>query len=111
MVTRQKTMTLSADEFIRRFLIHVLPGGFQRIRYYGLLGNRHRDAKLARCRELLGMSRLEPVDGKASDDYRDHYEKLTGASLCECPACHRGRMVLLRVLSPIATAPSDVDTS
>ena len=108
---QQKTMTLSADEFIRRFLIHVLPGGFQRIRYYGLLGNRHRDAKLARCRELLGMSRLEPVDGKASDDYRDHYEKLTGASLCECPACHRGRMVLLRVLSPIATAPSDVDTS
>ena len=108
---QQKTMTLSADEFIRRFLIHVLPSGFQRIRYYGLLGNCHREAKLALCRELLGMSKLEPVDGKAADDYRDHYEKLTGASLCECPACHRGRMVLLCVLSPIATAPTHVDTS
>ena len=108
---QQKTMTLSADEFIRRFLIHVLPGGFQRIRYYGLLGNRHRDAKLARCSELLGMSKSEPVDGNADDDYRDRYEKLTGASLCECPACHRGRMVLFRVLPPIATAPASVDTS
>jgi len=104
-------MTLSAEEFIRRFLIHVLPAGFQRIRYYGLLGNRHRDAKLARCRELLGMAKLEPADGKASGDYRDHYEKLTGVSLCECPACHCGRMVLLYVLAPIATPPSGFDTS
>ena len=45
----QKTMTLSAEEFIRRFLIHVLPDGFQRIRYYGFLANRHRGEKLALC--------------------------------------------------------------
>jgi hypothetical protein len=50
-----KTMSLEAAEFIRRFLLHVLPAGFQRIRYYGLLGNRHRKEKLARCRHLLGM--------------------------------------------------------
>ena len=49
-------MTLDADEFIRRFLLHVLPDGFQRIRYYGFLGNRYREEKLARCRQLLGMS-------------------------------------------------------
>lgn len=49
---RQKVMTLGADEFIRRFLLHILPDGFQRIRHYGLLGNRHRAAKLARCRRL-----------------------------------------------------------
>lgn len=48
-----KIMTLPAEEFIRRFLIHVLPPGFQRIRQYGLLGNRGRAAKLARCRQLL----------------------------------------------------------
>jgi hypothetical protein len=53
---KMKTMTLSADEFIRRFLLHVLPNGFQRIRYYGFLGNRHRKEKLAQCRRLLGMS-------------------------------------------------------
>jgi len=46
-------MTLSADEFIRRFLLHVLPRGFHRIRYYGFLGNRHRKEKLAHCRQLL----------------------------------------------------------
>ena len=53
---RQKTMTLSAEEFIRRFLLHALPDGFQRIRYYGFLGNRYRQQKLAQCRELLGMA-------------------------------------------------------
>jgi Putative transposase len=51
---QQKTMTVQAEEFIPRFLLHVLPEGFQRIRYYGLLGNRYRAQKLAHCRELLG---------------------------------------------------------
>jgi Putative transposase len=53
---QEKTMPLSADEFIRRFLLHVLPSGFQRIRYYGFLGNRHRKEKLGHCRQLLGMA-------------------------------------------------------
>jgi hypothetical protein len=48
-------MTLEAEEFIRRFLLRVLPEGFQRIRYYGSLGNRYREQKLADCRRLLGM--------------------------------------------------------
>jgi Putative transposase len=48
------------EEFIRRFLLHVLPDGFQRIRYYGFLGNRYREQKLAHCRELLGMPTPEP---------------------------------------------------
>jgi hypothetical protein len=51
--TRHKTMTLGADEFMRRFLLHVLPGGFHRIRHYGLLANASRKANLARVRELL----------------------------------------------------------
>ena len=53
---RQKLMTLSADELLRRFLLHVLPPGFQRIRHYGLFSNRHRAENLARCRKLLGVS-------------------------------------------------------
>ena len=57
---QQKTMTLEAEEFIRRFLLHVLPEGFQRIRYYGFLANRYREQKLARCRELLDMPAPEP---------------------------------------------------
>jgi hypothetical protein len=54
------TMTLSADEFIRRFLLHVLPNGFQRIGYYGFLGNRYRQEKLDQCRRLLGMPPPSP---------------------------------------------------
>ena len=109
---RQKPMTLNADEFIRRFLIHVLPDGFRRIRYYGLFGNRYRTDKLARCRELIGMSKMEPKADKANKDYRATYEELTGISLCQCPACHHGRMVLFRTLRPPTTsAPTIIDTS
>jgi len=53
---RHKTMTLSADEFMRRFLLHVLPGGFHRIRHFGLIANHGRTEKLARARELLGVA-------------------------------------------------------
>ena len=56
--SRLKTMTLKAGEFIRRFLIQVLPDGFHRIRYYGFLGNRHRAGKLTRCRERLSPIRF-----------------------------------------------------
>jgi hypothetical protein len=110
---QQKPMTLDADEFIRRFLIHVLPSGFQRIRYYGLLGNRYRKDKLARCRELIGMPRQEPKENAAAGDYRDIYERLTGVSLCLCPVCHLGRMELLRALQPITPVrvPIIIDTS
>ena len=59
---RQKTMTLDGGEFIRRFLIHVLPDGFHRIRYFGFLGNCQRARKLALCRELLGMAPAGPAD-------------------------------------------------
>jgi Putative transposase/Transposase zinc-binding domain len=93
------TMTLSADEFIRRFLLHVLPNGFQRIRYYGFLGNRFRPAKLAQCRRLLGMHESDqPHVAPEEEDYRDRYEDLTGASLWQCPQCQRGRMVLVAML-------------
>ncbi len=89
-----KTMTLPATEFIRRFLLHVLPAGFHRMRYYGLLGNRHRKEQLARCRQLLGTTPLEtpPSAATSPPDYRDRYEALTGISLRVCPVCHDGHM-------------------
>jgi hypothetical protein len=95
----QKKMTLDADEFIRRFLLHVLPDGFQRIRYYGFLGNRYREEKLSRCRQLLGMP-ADPPHTEESKDYRERYEELTGCSLRECPFCHQGRMVTVAILLP-----------
>jgi hypothetical protein len=104
---QQKTMTLEADEFIRRFLLHVLPDGFQRIRHYGFLGHRFRQAKLALCRQLLGVALVLTgvVTRRDKPDYRDLYEKLTGKSLRECPVCHRGQMVTVAVLSASNRAP------
>jgi hypothetical protein len=94
-----KTMTLSAEEFIRRFIIHVLPNGFQRIRYYGFLGNRYRQQKLDQCRRLLGMQMPDqPPAAPVELDYRDRYDDLTGASLRQCPQCQRGRMVPVALL-------------
>ncbi len=77
----QKTMTLQAEEFIRRFLLHVLPEGFQRIRYYGFLANRYREEKLARCRELLDMPAPEQPAFEGAKDYRERYQELIGPSL------------------------------
>lgn len=99
-------MTLDADEFIRRFLLHVVPTGFMRIRHYGFLANRHCAAKLARCGRLLGM--LAPIatvpvvltDGGSGRDYRDRYEQLTGISLQMCPHCKKGYMVCIDVFLP-----------
>jgi Putative transposase len=95
-------MTLAAEEFIRRFLLHVLPAGFQRIRYYGFLGNRYRKEKLARCRHLLGMPADEgdkPAQ-EAAPDYQARYEVLTGVSLRRCPVCHEGCMQGIELLPP-----------
>jgi len=110
---QHKTMTLSADEFIRRLLLHVLPSGFQRIRYFGFLANRYRQQKLARCRELLSMASSVETPGAAEPgkDYRDRYEELTGSSLRQCPVCHQGRMILAEILAPAGRSPPIRDTS
>jgi hypothetical protein len=108
---KHKTMTLDAAEFIRRFLLHVLPDGFQRIRYYGFLGNRYREEKLARCRQVLGMPDCPPP-AESLQDYRDRYEELTGSSLRECPICHQGRMVTVAILLPSPNRRTSItDTS
>jgi len=106
---QRKTMTLDADEFIRRFLLHVLPDGFQRLRHYGFLGHRYRQAKLGLCRQLLGVVAIatSTSTGPRQDkpDYRDLYQQLTGKSLRECPVCHQGQMVVIAVLSTSDRAP------
>ena len=90
-----KVMTLAADEFIRRFLLHTLPDGFHRIRHYGFLANGHRAAKLALCRHLLEAPTSAPTAPAA--DYRERYRQLTGRSLDICPVCG-GRLIPLGLL-------------
>jgi hypothetical protein len=98
---KRKVMTLDADEFIRRFLLHVLPDGFHRIRHYGYLANSHRAAKLAQCRQLLAVPTPTPPP---AGDYRERYRQLTGRSLDVCPCCG-GRMIELSVI-PRADVPT-----
>ncbi len=102
-------MTLGADEFIRRFLLHVLPDGFQRIRYFGFLANRYRAEKLALCRRLMQMP--PPTTREGNKDYRDRYEALTGISLKTCPLCRCGTMVVIETFECTSTRASFVDTS
>ena len=105
-----KVMDLEADEFIRRFLLHVLPEGFQRIRYYGFLANRDRRKKLALCRQLLGMQTSSQTT--SIKDYRQHYQELTGRSLTLCPRCQKGHMVIVESLPPaICRVPVGLDSS
>jgi hypothetical protein len=108
----QKTMALPAGEFIRRFLLHVLPAGFQRIRHYGWLGNRHRNDKLARCRQLLGTTpECRSSAATSPSDYRDRYEALTGISLRVCPVCRDGHMRIVEHLARDRWGSAFIDTS
>ena len=97
---KRKVMTLDADEFIRRFLLHVLPDGFRRIRHYGYLANGQRAAKLALCRRLLAAP--APPSPAMAGDYRERYHQLTGHSLELCPCCG-GRMVQIAPIPRPAT--------
>jgi hypothetical protein len=95
---QSKVMTLAADELIRRFLLHVLPPGFQRIRHFGFLANCHRRDKLALCRQLLAAPLADLLPRPA--DYRDFYQALTQQSLRLCPHCGIGAMLIIQILPP-----------
>jgi hypothetical protein len=86
-----RLMTLSAEEFLRRFCLHVLPKGFVRIRFYGFLAPRCRTEALPRCRQALGTNPL-PATAASADDSSTHI------CLPPCPACG-GVMVAVERLS------------
>jgi Putative transposase/Transposase zinc-binding domain len=99
--SRTKTMTLDAVEFIRRFLLHVLPSGFVRIRQFGFLANRVRKAKLEHCRALLAASQPHPpIDSQDRNDAdpQDPHR---------CPICKLGRLIIIELLSPKRIAVPD----
>ena len=105
---RVREMTVPAQEFIRRFLLHVLPERFVRIRYYGLFANRHRASELARCRELLGqpVAEAEAVQALAQEDWQTRCLRLTGRDPTLCPVCGRGHLRRVEELAPVPAARS-----
>ena len=92
---RVKILTLETDEFLRRFLLHVVPRGFMRIRHVGLLANRPRRALLQRCRALLNAA---PVDEPPSESVNALVLRLTGVDRTIGPVCGTGRMQVTAVV-------------
>ena len=102
---RRKVLTLGAGEFIRRFLLHVLPRGFMRIRHYGLLANRAKRLKLAQARNALDHPRPNPHRSQP-ESVEAFWLRVASLDIHECPHCHAGRMVLIGSLhSPRARGP------
>jgi hypothetical protein len=96
--SRTKVLALSVHELLRRFLLHVLPRGFVRIRHYGLLANRSRRPRIARCRELLAAT--APPTAPAEESVGEKVLRLTGIDLTLCPICREGRMQVVAELDP-----------
>ena len=93
---RLRTLTLEAVEFLRRLMLHVPPRGFQRIRHFGFLANRVRQAKLTQCRALLGHA-THPLAQTAARDLKPP-EEPSGEPGTQCPVCQHGRMQLVKTL-------------
>ena len=90
---KSKTMTLDAGEFLRRFLLHILPKGFMRIRHYGLLANRSRRTLLESSRQLLGVPSEAPPQ-TPHETWQDLVQRLTGKDPTLCPRCGQGQLVV-----------------
>jgi len=97
---KEKLMTLAAFEFIRRFLLHVLPKNFYRIRYYGILSSRSRKTKLLKCQELLGVEQLTDSDDEESSIVAEESTSEVDDQLKLCPKCQKGHLVRFEVSRP-----------
>jgi hypothetical protein len=96
---RQKIMNLTADEFIRRFLLHVLPDRFIRIRHFGLLANRNRKKNIASCHKMFGVEK-GPKE-KKRETWREQLLRICGIDVNVCPVCQKGRMHTIECLLPV----------
>lgn len=99
-----KYMTLDAEEFIRRFLMHILPDRFVKIRHYGILSNRNRHKKLGVAKTLLRVTDPD-ISTDGDETWQDLLTRITGRDPRICPYCGKGRMVLKEILKPSALSP------
>ncbi len=106
---RSKVMRVSADEFIRRFLLHVLPPQFRRIRHFGFLANCHRRDKLALCRRLLARPLADVLP--APEDCRRLAALLSAESLGRCPQCGIGHMIRIQTVPAYRWPATPPDSS
>ena len=101
---QKKRMTLDACEFLRRFLLHVLPKRLVRIRHYGFLANGVRRRRIARCRVLLGVPEQQRPDVEQVEPNAETWQelllRLTGRDVTRCPNCHEGRLIQTETFEP-----------
>ena len=102
-----KPMTLEAFEFIRRFLLHVLPNQFVKIRYYGILSHRSRKTKLLWCKKLLGVVTSEEPEAVPKETWQDLLTRITGIDPRVCPFCGKGKMIQKEILSACSVTLED----
>jgi len=93
---RKKEITLSADEFIRRYLLHVLPNSYMRIRHFGFLSNRSRKGNIMRVKKLLGVS--IDIEEKSEQSMEEIMLELTGKDILRCPQCKAGTMAFYQLI-------------
>jgi len=98
---RLKTMTLKANEFIRRFLLHVLPSRYVRIRHFGLLANRKRKEAIALCRQILGDTKTETQQNTRKETWQEQLLRICGIDVTLCPVCQKGKMWMVAPLLPV----------
>jgi hypothetical protein len=98
-------MELRAEEFLRRFLLHVVPPGFVRIRHFGLLANRTRQVKLARCRQLLALAAAAATSCMPPPSFQPPTATSEPASRVRCPVCGGGPLRRLAVVAPSRGVP------
>jgi hypothetical protein len=98
---KTKVMRLEPFEFIRRFLLHVLPGNFYKIRYYGIWSSRNRKTKLQHCQEILGVATAQEASPSSAFNWEDWLCELTGIDPRVCPKCGKGRMVTREILPAV----------
>jgi hypothetical protein len=102
-------MTLKADEFIRRFLLHVLPSRYVRIRhfgayshgFFGLLANRKRKNTIALCRKILGDGKTVTQQNDRKETWQEQLLRICGIDVTLCPVCQKGRMCMVALLLPL----------
>ena len=97
---RQKTMTLKAEEFIRRFLLHVLPPHYVKIRHFGLLANRNCKDTIPLCREFLGSPKTVTKKTNKQETWQEQLLRICGIDVSVCPVCKKGRMFRVEILLP-----------
>jgi hypothetical protein len=100
---KKKIMSLSSNEFIRRFITHILPSGFVKIRHYGLNSNRNLNTKLKNCKILLKV--YTQNENKEVLSTAELFLKITGINICKCKNCDNGNYIRKNKIEPRSTSP------